>query len=182
MSRWRYLRWWLAAFMAALLSFLSLWLPALFVSDGSVGCMGYGPLPSGLAALWSQVEAVWWEFRLQVQTPLRWYLLNALPMVSVLLSGVAASLPGRRLGTFTGVIAAVLVAAVTLHWTFMAFSYFLMADCTGWEARLLPSMAWLVLMVLGYGCAAVLLIAGVRVRRATMRVTEPRDRPAAGRS
>ncbi|NJP89381.1 hypothetical protein HCN51_07950 [Nonomuraea sp. FMUSA5-5] len=61
--------------------------------------------------------------------------------VAVLLSGAAASRSGRRLATLAGLVAALLVAAVALHWALMAFSYFLLADCAGGEARLLPWMA-----------------------------------------
>ncbi len=66
MSRWRYLRWWLAAFVVSLLSFLSLWLPALFEGDGAVGCAGYGPLPSGLTRLWSVLEVMWLDVRQEI--------------------------------------------------------------------------------------------------------------------
>ncbi|AQZ66422.1 hypothetical protein BKM31_37715 [[Actinomadura] parvosata subsp. kistnae] len=166
MSRWRYLRWWAAAFAAGLLSFLSLWLPGWFEGDGAVGCAGYGPLPSGLAALWSEVETIWLDLRQHVETTYGWFLPNGLPMAAVLVSGAAASRPGRRLATLAGLVAALLVTAVALHWALMAFSYFLLADCTGWEARLLPWMGWRLLMAAGYACTTVLLLAGVHARRA----------------
>ncbi|MGR6923526.1 hypothetical protein ACU635_55500 [[Actinomadura] parvosata] len=57
------------------------------------------------------------------------------------------------------------MAAVALHWALMAFSYLLLTDCAGWEARLLPWMGWRLLMATGYACATVLLLAGVHARR-----------------
>ncbi|MFB4283446.1 hypothetical protein ACBJ59_49650 [Nonomuraea sp. MTCD27] len=168
MSRWRHLRWWLAAFVVSLLSFLSLWLPALFEGDGAVGCASYGPLPSGLAGLWSDLEAMWLDLRQQVEsTHGRYLALNGLPMVSVLLSGVVAAWSKRWLGTVVGLLAALVVAVVALHWAFMAFSYFLLLSCGGWEGRL-PWMVWRLLPMAGFGSAVVLLIGGVRVRGAAL--------------
>ncbi|MGI5273405.1 hypothetical protein ACQEUU_29975 [Nonomuraea sp. CA-218870] len=168
MSRWRHLRWWLAAFVASLLSFLALWLPALFAGDGAVGCAGYGPLPLGLAELWYDLEETWLDLRQHVESTYGRYLaLNALPMVSVLLSGVVAASSKRWLGTVVGLVAALVVAVVALHWAFMAFSYFLLLTCGGWEGNV-PWMVWRLLPMVGFGSAVVLLIGGVRVRGAAL--------------
>ncbi|MGP3918734.1 hypothetical protein [Nonomuraea sp. 10N515B] len=154
--------------MASLLSFLSLWLPALFESDGAVGCVSYGPLPSGLAELWSDLEWVWLDLRQQVAYTYEQNLvLHVLPMVSVLLSGVVAAWPKRWPGTVVGLMAALVGAVVALHWAFMSFSYFLMLSCAGWEGRL-SWMVWRLLLMTGYGSVGLLLIAGVRVRRAAI--------------
>ncbi|MFI6712178.1 hypothetical protein ACIBF7_37475 [Nonomuraea sp. NPDC050478] len=168
MSRWRYLRWWLAAFVVSLLSFLSLWLPALFEGDGAVGCAGYGPLPSGLTRLWSVLEVMWLDVRQEIAgTHGRYLVLNGAPMVSVLLSGLVAAWSKRWLGTVVGLLGALVVAGVALHWAFMAFSYWLMLSCGGWEGRL-PWMMWRLLLMVGFGSVVVLLIGGVRVRGAAL--------------
>ncbi|WP_431918394.1 hypothetical protein [Nonomuraea jabiensis] len=152
--------------MAALLSFLSLWLPALFEGDGAVGCAGYGPLPSGLAELWSGVYETWLDLRWRVAYTYEQNLvLNGLPMVGVLLSGAVAAWSKRWLGMVVGLAAALLVAVVALHWALMAFSYFLLAGCAGWEEGRLVWMLWRLLLVAGHSSAVLLLIAGVRARR-----------------
>ncbi|MGI5286729.1 hypothetical protein ACQEVF_25785 [Nonomuraea polychroma] len=161
--------------MASLLSFLALWLPALFESDGAVGCVSYGPLPSGLAELWSALEWAWLDLRQQVAYTYEQNLvLNVLPMVSVLLSGVVAAWSKRWPGTGVGLMAALVVSVVALHWAFMAFSYFLRLSCAGWEGRL-SWMAWRLLLMAGYGSVVLLLIAGVRVRRAALSGTGTRS-------
>ncbi|MET7333551.1 hypothetical protein [Nonomuraea sp. NPDC005650] len=167
MPRWRHLRWWPAAFAASLLSFLCLWLPAFFESAGAVGCTGYGPLPSGLAKSWATLRDIWLDFRQQFASSYGGYLaLNALPMVSILVSWAVAAWSKRWPGTVMGLLAALVVAVVTLHWAFMAFSYLL--DCGGAEAGL-PWVAWCFLMTAGFGSAVALLLVGVRVRRAAGR-------------
>ncbi|MEV0235092.1 hypothetical protein [Nonomuraea sp. NPDC050786] len=166
MGRRRHLRWWLAAFVVSLLSFLSLWLPEFFEGDGAAGCAGYGPLPSGLAALWSDLEWMWLDFRQQVESTYgRYLVLNGLPMASVLLSGVVAGWSKRWPGTLVGLMAALIAAVVALHWAFMSFSYLLLLSCAGWEGRL-PWMVWRLLLMIGFGSVVVLLIAGVRIRAA----------------
>ncbi|MBB5783520.1 hypothetical protein [Nonomuraea jabiensis] len=65
-----------------------------------------------------------------------------------------------------GLAAALLVAVVALHWALMAFSYFLLAGCAGWEEGRLAWMLWYLLLMAGFSSAVLLLIAGVRVRGA----------------
>ncbi|WP_188192720.1 hypothetical protein [Nonomuraea sp. SYSU D8015] len=165
MSRWRYLRWWLGALLVCVLSFLSLWLPELFEGDGAVGCAGYGPLPSRLADLWSDLHETWLRLRQTwADTYMSGLVLNGLPSLSVLLSGLVSAWAGRRAGTVVGVVAVLVVGVVALDWVFYAFSYFLLLGCAGWEGRV-PWMLWRLLQVFGYGSAVVLLVVGIRARR-----------------
>ncbi|MEW9550023.1 hypothetical protein [Nonomuraea sp. NPDC050783] len=164
----------MAAFVVSLLSFLALWLPGLIEGDGAVGCAGYAPLPAGLAKLWAVLEEGWLELRRQyLSTYWQYLVLNGVPMVSVLLSGLVAAWSRRWLGTVVGLLAALSVAAVALHWAFTAFSYLLLLNCGGWEGGL-PWLAWQSLLVAGFGGAVVLLVGGVRARAAALARTERR--------
>ncbi|MEU7831516.1 MULTISPECIES: hypothetical protein [unclassified Nonomuraea] len=170
MPRWRYLRWWLAALAACVLSFLTLWLPMFFKADAAIGCTSYGPLPLGLAEVWSELESMWLHLREPVAYSFGGSLaLNGLPTLSVLLATVASAWAGRRLGAVVGVLAALVVAVVALDWAFMAISYVMMLGCAGWAGRL-PWLVWRLLPMLGYGSAVVMLVAGMRVRRRAERV------------
>ncbi|WP_433515485.1 hypothetical protein ACQP2T_07580 [Nonomuraea sp. CA-143628] len=170
MPRWRYLRWWLAALVASALSFLALWLPMLFRPQGAAGCTGYGPLPFGLAEVWSELERMWLHLREPVASSFEGsLLLNGLPTLSVLLATVVSAWAGRRLAVVVGVLAALVVAVVALDWAFMVVSYFMMLGCAGWEGRL-PWLVWQLLPMFGYGSAVVMLVAGMRVRRRAERV------------
>ncbi|MFI7135869.1 hypothetical protein ACIBQ1_60205 [Nonomuraea sp. NPDC050153] len=153
--------------MVSLLSFLGLWLPALFESAGAVGCAGYGPLPSGLAKLWVSVRDIWLDFRQRFASSEESFLaFNVLPMVSILASGAVAAWSKRWPGTVMGLLAALVAAVVALHWAFMTFSDLL--DCGGGEGRL-PWLVWCFLLMTGFGSAVPLLLIGVRVRRAAGR-------------
>ena len=164
MRRWRYLRWWVGALAACVLSFLSLWLPMFFTDDRAAGCVSYGPLPSGLAELWSDLEWTWLHLREPVAyTFEQGLVLNGLPSVGALLSGAVAVWAGRRLSAVVGGLAVLVVVVVALDWVFIAFSYIMLLGCAGWEGRI-PWLVWRLLPVFGYGGAVVLLVAGIRAR------------------
>ncbi|MEV1242650.1 hypothetical protein ACIBO2_23325 [Nonomuraea sp. NPDC050022] len=170
MPRWRYLRWWLAALAACVLSFLVLWLPMLFKAEAAIGCVGYGPLPFGLAEVWSELEWMWLHLREPVAYSFEGGLaLNGLPTLSVLLATAVSAWAGRRLGALAGVLAALVAAVVALDWAFMAMSYVMMLGCAG-SAGVLPWLVWRLLPMLGYSSATVMLVAGMRVRRRAERV------------
>ncbi|MFF0769769.1 hypothetical protein ACFYUK_12815 [Nonomuraea wenchangensis] len=164
MPRSRYLRWWLAALVMCVLSFLSLWLPYLFEGDGAAGCAGYYPLPFGLAELWDDLQWTWLRLREPVMEHM--VVLNGLPSVSALLSTLVAAWARWPLSAVVGLLAVLVVAVVGLDWVFMAFSYFTLLSCSGWEGRVLW-MLWRLLPVVGYGSAVVLLVAGILAHRRT---------------
>jgi hypothetical protein len=165
---WRYLRWWAAGLVACVVGFASLWLPLLFESDGAVACVGYGPLPLGLAALWSDLEWMWLDLRqtLRLVEPGPFYAWNLLPSIVVLLGGVVNVWARRRFGGAIAALSALCIAAVALDWSFRSFSYFMMLNCGRWDGRILW-LLWRLLPMLCYVTAVGLLIMAIRARRRT---------------
>lgn len=162
---WRYLRWWTAALAACAAGFAVLWLPLLFEGDGAASCTGYGPLPSGLAALWSDLEWMWLDLRqaLRLVEAGPFYAWNLLPSIAVLLGGLVNIPAGRRLGDAISAVTALCVAAVALDWAFRSFSYFMMLNCGGWDGKV-PWLLWRMLPMLCYLTAIGFLITAIRAR------------------
>ncbi|WP_055480488.1 hypothetical protein [Sphaerimonospora mesophila] len=165
-SAWCYLRWWVAALVACVSGFASLWLPLLFEGDGAVGCAGYNPLPPGLSALWPDLERMWLDLRQALHLVERWvsYAWNLLPSTVALLGGVLNVWTGRRFGNAIGLLAALCVAVVALDWAFWSFSYLMMLNCGGWDGRVLW-LLWRMLPMVCYATAVGLLIKAIRARR-----------------
>ncbi|MEV5558088.1 hypothetical protein AB0L44_30910 [Nonomuraea wenchangensis] len=67
--------------------------------------------------------------------------------MSALLSTLVAAWARWPLSTAVGSLAVLVVAVAGLDWVFMAFSYFMLLGCAGWEGRVLW-MLWHLLPVL----------------------------------
>ncbi|MCA2185689.1 hypothetical protein [Nonomuraea cavernae] len=154
----------MAALVMCVLSFLSLWLPHLFEGDGAAGCAGYDSLPFGLAELWSDLHWTWLRLREPVLEHM--LVLNGLPSVSVSLSTLVAAWARRPLSTVVGLFTILVVVVIALDWVFIAFSYFTLLGCAGWEGGI-PWLLWRLLPVVGYGSAIVLLVVGILTHRRT---------------
>ncbi|MEV5499632.1 hypothetical protein AB0M50_29955 [Nonomuraea fuscirosea] len=151
----RFLRWWAASLVVCVLTFLLL-LSQRYVPGGEVWCAG--PLSSFPEDTWVE------QLRARVLNTIERVLLaNALPSVCALLSGVVAVWAGRRVGVVVGVLAGSVMLVVTLMQVLEMISFVRLLDCAGWDGRL-PWLALLASQPLGYGVAAGLLGAGVRVR------------------
>ncbi|MEV0160260.1 hypothetical protein [Nonomuraea fuscirosea] len=151
----RFLRWWAASLAVCVLTFLLL-LSQRYVPGGEVWCAG--PLSSFPEDTWVE------QLRARVLNTIERVLLaNALPSVCALLSGVVAVWAGRRVGVVVGVLAGSVMLVVALMQVLEMVSFVRLLDCAGWDGRL-PWLALLASQPLGYGVAAGLLGAGVRVR------------------
>ncbi|MEW1838996.1 hypothetical protein AB0392_13660 [Nonomuraea angiospora] len=160
MVRWRYLRWWVAALVVCILSFLSMWLPQFFPGEAGVFCGG--PASLSPSEMQSGLERVWERLREPVMSTLAQILVvYALPAMSTLLSGAVAARAGRRLSTAVGALAVSAALMVALDLVFAALDYYRMLNCAGWDGKL-PWFLWQFVPVLGNVSAAVLLIAGIR--------------------
>ncbi|MDA0636403.1 hypothetical protein OUY22_23540 [Nonomuraea sp. MCN248] len=84
--------------------------------------------------------------------------------MTTLLSALVATWAGRKLSTLVGLLALLVVVVVALDWALIAFSYFMVLGCAGWEGKL-PWLVWRLLPVIGYGSAVGLLVIGIRARR-----------------
>ncbi|TMR95110.1 hypothetical protein [Nonomuraea basaltis] len=130
--------------------------------DASVFCGG--PLSLSPSEMQSGLERTWERLRDPVTSTTEHLLvLYALPSISALLSGAVAAWAGRRLSTAVGALAVSAMLVVALDWLFLGLRYFRMLNCAGWDGRL-PWLLLHLVPVLGYGSAAVLLIAGIRAR------------------
>ncbi|QYC38216.1 hypothetical protein Nocox_02930 [Nonomuraea coxensis DSM 45129] len=117
-----------------------------------------------MAELWDDLHWTWLRLREPVIEHM--VALNGLPSVSALLSTLVAAWARWPFSAVVGLLAVLVVAVVALDWVFMAFSYFTLLGCAGWEGRVLW-MLWHLLPVVGYGSAVVLLVAGILAHRRT---------------